>query len=92
MADILTVQGVILTYTVIDRIITSGINVVEIGISFTDYRFPNKSLRGHDMSHLIRIICILRTPINIYLAGVTVLEDSTDEEFDLICGDCLVVG
>ena len=91
-ADILTVKRVVLAYTVVYCIIAARINVVKVAVTLTDNRFPNKSLCCHNVSHLIRIGGVLRTPINIYRSGVTVLKDTTDEQLDLVSRNGLVVG
>ena len=92
VADVLTVQRMILANTVVNRIIAAGINVIKIGVTLTDYSFPNKSLCRHNVRHLICIRCILRAPININLAGISILKDSSNKEFDFIRRNCLIIG
>ena len=92
VADILTVKRMVLAYTVVYCIITARINVVKVAVTLTDNRFPNKSLCCHNVSHLIRIGGVLRTPINIYRSGVAVLKDTTDEQLNLVSRNGLVVG
>jgi len=88
----LTVQRMVGCDTVFYRIVAAGINVVEVRVTLTDDGFPNKRLCCHNVCQLICIGGILRTPFGCYRSGVAVLEDSTDEQFDLICFDGLVIG
>ena len=88
----LIVQRIVISNTIQNSIIATGIHMIKIAVAFTDDGFPNQELSGHQVGHLVSIRSVLRTPLSCDGAGVAILENSTDKQLDFICGNGAVVG
>jgi len=63
-------------------ICAAGVNMIKIGIPFSDDRFPYKYLRRHHVSQLIGIRIILRTPAKGQVPLIAVLHDPPQQGLD----------
>ena len=70
-------------------IFTAGTQLVEIVISLADNRFPNEKLRRNQVAEIIRT-GVVGTPACGNIAGISVLHDSSNEEFDRVRSNGIV--
>jgi len=61
---------------------TSGVNMIKIGVPFSDYRFPYQHLRRHHVGQLVGIRIILRTPAEGQISLIAVLHDPPQQGLD----------
>ena len=71
-------------------ICTAGVNMIKIGIPFSDYRFPYQHLRRHHEGQLVGIRIILRTPAKGQISLIAVLHDPPQQGLDGIGVDSAV--
>ena len=60
----------------------AGVNMIKIGIPFSDDRFPYQHLRGHHVGQLVGICIILRTPAKGEIPLIAVLHDPPQQSLD----------
>ena len=89
VAHDLAVQGMLGADGVQYRIVTAGIDFVEVAVTLTDNGFPNHQLCGDCIGQLVTAL-VLGTPVQRNLAGITILENTTDKGLDLIGTDGVV--
>ena len=63
-------------------ICAAGVNMIKIGIPFSDDRFPYQHLRGHHVGQLVGICIILRTPAKGEIPLIAVLHDPPQQSLD----------
>ena len=63
-------------------ICAAGVNMIKIGIPFSDDRFPYQHLRGHHVGQLVGIRIILRTPAKGQIPLIAVLHDPPQQSLD----------
>lgn len=79
VAHDLAAQGVVGADLVKDCGITAGTDLIEIGVTYTNCRFPNQKLCRHGVGQFICICAVLRTPACRNGSRVAVLHDASDQ-------------
>ena len=91
VAHDLAAQRVIGTDLVKDCGITAGVDLVEIGVTLTNHRFPNQKLCRHGVGQLIRVLAFLSAPTCRDCSRVAILHDASDQQLNVIGRDRFVV-
>ena len=85
------IQRMVCTKLVENSVVTAGADVIEVFITLTDYRFPNKELRCSCLSKQVAAT-VLTAPVGTDSTRMAVLHNSTDKQLDVVGTDGVIVG